>query len=67
MTSARTATRVTKRGPDTLVRVKVVPYGKGLWGATPEGARSFINYVVGGQAAAKAEAERLRRTARSEP
>jgi len=51
----------------SLVRVKVVPYGKSQWGiaATLDGARSFINYEVGDRAAAEAEAKRLETTARA--
>ena len=51
-----------ERRPITpLVKVKVVPYGKEKWGiaGTLDGARSYINYVVGDRAAAEAEAERL--------
>lgn len=50
-----------------LVKVKVVPFGDRQWGVagTLDGARTFFNYVVGDQAAAKAEAERQEKAGRN--
>jgi hypothetical protein len=58
---------MTKRtSVNPLVKIKVVPCGEGKWGVagTLDGARTFINYVVGDRSAAEAEAERLERAQR---
>jgi hypothetical protein len=54
------------RRSNPLVKLTVVPFGDDQWGVagTLDGARTFINYIVGDKEAAVAEADRLEEAAR---
>ena len=57
---------MTKRQPrNPLVKVRVVPWDEERWGVagTLDGSRTLFSYMVGDRQEAKAEAERLERSA----